>query len=125
MIDLHCHSTASDGTVSPCDLPRLASTMGIHAIALTDHDTIAGLEPFEEAAKEATNPALSESARKKAETVAIDKRQAALEAARGAEDAVGFVMINQTLSARAVRFIPGPDFPAPFLSTSGAPACNI
>ena len=43
---------------------------------------------FEEAAREATNPALSESARKKAETVAIDKRQAALEAARGAEDKI-------------------------------------
>ena len=43
---------------------------------------------FEEAAREATNPALSESARKKAETVAIDKRQAALEAARGAEEKI-------------------------------------
>ncbi len=41
---------------------------------------------FEEAAREATNPALSESARKKAETVALDKRQAALEAARGADE---------------------------------------
>ncbi len=43
---------------------------------------------FEEAAREATNPALSESARKKAETVAMDKRQAALEAARGADDKI-------------------------------------
>ncbi len=43
---------------------------------------------FEEAAREATNPALSESARKKAEAVAIDKRQAALEAARGAEEKI-------------------------------------
>ena len=43
---------------------------------------------FEEAAREATNPALSESARKKAETVAMDKRQAALEAARGAEEKI-------------------------------------
>ena len=43
---------------------------------------------FEEAAREATNPALSEAARKKAETVAIDKRQAALEAARGAEEKI-------------------------------------
>ena len=43
---------------------------------------------FEEAAREATNPALSESARKKAETVALDKRQAALEAARGAEEKI-------------------------------------
>ncbi len=43
---------------------------------------------FEEAAREATNPALSESARKKAEAVALDKRQAALEAARGAEEKI-------------------------------------
>ena len=41
---------------------------------------------FEDAAREATNPALSESARKKAETVALEKRQAALEAARGADE---------------------------------------
>ena len=43
---------------------------------------------FEERAVEATNPALSEAARKKAETVAMDKRQAALEAARGAEEKI-------------------------------------
>ena len=36
-------------------------------------------------------------------------------AARGADGAVGFVAINQTLSARAIRFIPGADFPASIL----------
>lgn len=42
-IDLHCHSTASDGALSPEDLVRRASEKGVTHLALTDHDTIAGL----------------------------------------------------------------------------------
>jgi hypothetical protein len=40
--DLHTHSTASDGTDHPADLPRLAQQAGLDAFALTDHDTTAG-----------------------------------------------------------------------------------
>jgi len=42
--DLHCHSTASDGTDSPSEMARLAKRSGLSAWALTDHDTVAGLE---------------------------------------------------------------------------------
>jgi len=42
-IDLHTHSTASDGTLSPAELMRAAGEAGLSAIALTDHDTLAGL----------------------------------------------------------------------------------
>jgi len=42
--DLHTHSTASDGTGSPADNVRLAREIGLAAVALTDHDTTAGLE---------------------------------------------------------------------------------
>ncbi len=42
-IDLHTHTTCSDGTFSPSDLVSLASSRGLEAIAVTDHDTIAGL----------------------------------------------------------------------------------
>ncbi|TCW62372.1 PHP domain-containing protein [Treponema sp. J25] len=42
MIDLHTHSSASDGSLSPEDLIRAAKKEGLSAIALTDHDTIAG-----------------------------------------------------------------------------------
>jgi 3',5'-nucleoside bisphosphate phosphatase len=42
-IDLHTHSTASDGTLSPTQLVRAASEAGLSAIALTDHDTLSGL----------------------------------------------------------------------------------
>lgn len=45
MIDLHTHSTASDGTLSPEALVDLAVAQKLSAIALTDHDTVAGLPP--------------------------------------------------------------------------------
>lgn len=43
MIDLHTHSTASDGSFTPAALVDLAAEKGLTAIALTDHDTVAGL----------------------------------------------------------------------------------
>lgn len=42
-IDLHLHSTASDGTLSPAALARSAAGAGLDIIALTDHDTVAGV----------------------------------------------------------------------------------
>src|SRR5579862_9676667 len=44
MIDLHTHTTASDGSVSPPDLIRLALQNGLEAIAITDHDTLEGAD---------------------------------------------------------------------------------
>jgi len=43
MIDLHSHSTASDGALSPTELVALAVKTGLKALALTDHDTMAGV----------------------------------------------------------------------------------
>lgn len=51
--DLHNHSTASDGLLSPTQLIELAARTGVEAIALTDHDTTAGLEEAEDAARAA------------------------------------------------------------------------
>jgi hypothetical protein len=48
--DLHNHSTASDGLLSPTELMQLAARAGVHAIALTDHDTTEGLEEARAAA---------------------------------------------------------------------------
>ncbi len=42
-IDLHAHSTASDGELSPSELVALAVKNGVETLALTDHDTISGL----------------------------------------------------------------------------------
>jgi 3',5'-nucleoside bisphosphate phosphatase len=42
-IDLHVHSTASDGSVSPEEVVRRAQAAGLSAVALTDHDTLAGV----------------------------------------------------------------------------------
>jgi len=43
LYDLHCHSTASDGALSPTELVQRAHQQGVTSLALTDHDTTAGL----------------------------------------------------------------------------------
>jgi predicted metal-dependent phosphoesterase TrpH len=43
--DLHLHTTASDGRLEPKDLVSLAVKVGLDVIAITDHDTIGGIEP--------------------------------------------------------------------------------
>ena len=42
-VDLHVHSTASDGSESPSEVVRLATRAGLSAVALTDHDTLEGV----------------------------------------------------------------------------------
>ena len=44
LIDLHCHSTVSDGSFSPTELAHKARDIGLRAFALTDHDNIGGVE---------------------------------------------------------------------------------
>ena len=48
-VDLHMHSTASDGALSPQDLVRYAHANGVQMMALTDHDTFSGLSRAEQA----------------------------------------------------------------------------
>ena len=42
-VDLHVHSTFSDGTYTPKELVALAAAKELRAMALTDHDTVAGV----------------------------------------------------------------------------------
>ena len=51
LCDLHNHSTASDGTLSPREVARLGAEKGLAAVALTDHNTVEGLLEFEDEAK--------------------------------------------------------------------------
>ena len=44
-IDLHVHSSASDGTDPPAEVARRAAVAGLDVVALTDHDTMAGIAP--------------------------------------------------------------------------------
>jgi len=46
LYDLHCHSTASDGKLSPQDLCARAIANGVTHLAITDHDTLAGWQSF-------------------------------------------------------------------------------
>ena len=48
--DLHSHSTASDGTLQPAELVRAADAAGVAVLALTDHDTTAGVAEAHQAA---------------------------------------------------------------------------
>ncbi|MGQ0507761.1 MAG: PHP domain-containing protein [Myxococcaceae bacterium] len=51
MIDLHSHTTASDGQHSPTELIRLAAAAGVTQLAVTDHDTVGGLAEATQAAQ--------------------------------------------------------------------------
>lgn len=49
-VDLHCHSTASDGALAPAVLVARAYEHGVRVLALTDHDTLEGLDEARSAA---------------------------------------------------------------------------
>lgn len=51
-IDLHIHSTASDGCRTPAELIAMAKELHLAAVALTDHDTVAGIDEFLSAARD-------------------------------------------------------------------------
>ena len=53
-IDLHVHTTASDGQQSPAEVVQAALSLGLAAIAITDHDSTEGVEPAMEAARGTT-----------------------------------------------------------------------
>lgn len=58
-MDLHMHSTASDGTFSPAHMVRECKKRGIYYVSLTDHDTVAGVAEFLEEAKKRRIKAVS------------------------------------------------------------------
>jgi len=51
-VDLHCHSTVSDGVLPPAEVARRAHANGVDAWALTDHDEVGGLQQAGAAARE-------------------------------------------------------------------------
>jgi 3',5'-nucleoside bisphosphate phosphatase len=51
MVDLHAHTTASDGSLTPAELVTLARETGLSALGVTDHDTVAGLPEATSAAR--------------------------------------------------------------------------
>lgn len=50
--DLHCHSTASDGVLTPSEVVQRAYQQGVEVLALTDHDTVDGLAEAQQAAQQ-------------------------------------------------------------------------
>ena len=57
--DLHTHSLYSDGTFTPAEIIQQAEKLGLAAVALTDHNTVAGLAEFTQAAKGKTVQAIA------------------------------------------------------------------
>jgi hypothetical protein len=55
-VDLHTHSTASDGEHSPSELVEMASSLGLVAFAVSDHDTLSGIPEAHRAAESAGLP---------------------------------------------------------------------
>ena len=55
-IDLHSHTTASDGRMSPAELVERAVTFDVKVLAITDHDTVAGLAEAHQTIKEKELP---------------------------------------------------------------------
>src|SRR5690349_9491778 len=53
VVDLHTHTTCSDGRLPPRELVRRAAAAGVTVLAVTDHDTVAGLAACAVAAQEA------------------------------------------------------------------------
>ncbi len=51
MLELHCHTTFSDGTLTPTKLVERAAAKGVKALAITDHDTISGWDEARSAAQ--------------------------------------------------------------------------
>ena len=58
LCDLHTHSTSSDGSLTPTELLRAAESIGLDAIALCDHNTVAGLPEFLQAAESSSVEAI-------------------------------------------------------------------
>ena len=52
MLELHCHTTCSDGTLTPTQLVARAAATGVKALAITDHDTLAGWQDAIAAARQ-------------------------------------------------------------------------
>lgn len=57
--DLHCHSCYSDGELTPAELLQIAAERGVKVFALTDHDTVAGVQELRAAAVDSSVKVLS------------------------------------------------------------------
>ena len=55
VVDLHLHTTASDGRLSPTELVRLVASQGLRVVSITDHDTTEGLAEVYQTAREFPN----------------------------------------------------------------------
>ncbi len=50
-VDLHCHTTASDGLLTPWELVKCAADLSLKAVGITDHDTLSGWDEAEKAGR--------------------------------------------------------------------------
>jgi predicted metal-dependent phosphoesterase TrpH len=129
VIDLHTHSNCSDGTLTPADLVRRAAAAGVDVLALTDHDTIAGLVEAQRAAAQAgirIVPGVELSASWRAQAIHvlglwIDPASAALRERLGSQAERRSVRMRKICARLAALGLPGDALLAAVESQPGLP----
>jgi predicted metal-dependent phosphoesterase TrpH len=128
-IDLHTHSNCSDGSLAPKALVERAAAAGVRMLALTDHDTVAGLAQARTAAEQAgirlvTGVEISASWRHQTIHVLglwIDPASASLRAALDAQAERRRVRMQRMCAALSKSQLPGDELLAAVLAHPGVP----
>lgn len=112
-VDLHCHSTASDGALTPDALVALAAERGADLLAITDHDTAAGCRALPVRLPVAFLPGIELSCRWRDRTLhvlglGIDPEAAILRAAEAHQRALRFERAERIAARLAARGVPAP-----------------
>lgn len=103
-VDLHSHSTASDGSRPPADVMAAAHAAGLTAIALTDHDTVAGI-PEARAAAAALGLRLVPGVELSAVEGEVETHLLGLHLSRPEEIAAGLAALRDMRRQRAIRIV--------------------
>ncbi len=128
-IDLHTHSHFSDGALSPAELLAGAAARGIEVLALTDHDTVAGLDAAQRAAQDHAVrlvPGVEISASWRAQAIHvlglwIDPASAALEASLAAQAGLRWIRMRKICLRLSKLGLPGDELLRSVAAQPGLP----
>ena len=107
-IDLHCHTKASDGGLSPTEVVTRAYNRGINYLAITDHDLVAGVAEAVTAAQEGNARLLQDNPPDLRETF-LDNPHTLLQVTLGGKE-LGVESVSRPVAERLLTVIPGVEF---------------